>query len=100
MPAASITAAAAARTARNGFTAMVECDTTADNAQVIEEASPNRAGQWYPTNHLSCKDACAPGRIRTCGLLLRRLIRPVGRRLSASMDAVAGCTKSGHDLGC
>jgi hypothetical protein len=32
---------------------MVECDTTADNAQVIEEASPNRAGQWYPTYHLS-----------------------------------------------
>ena len=36
-----MTAAAAARTARNGFTAMVECDTTADNAQAIEEASPN-----------------------------------------------------------
>src|ERR1700737_5071069 len=27
---------------------MVECDTSADNARVIEEASPNRAGQWYP----------------------------------------------------
>src|SRR5450631_3014566 len=35
MPAASMTAAAAAKTERNGCTAIVESVTTADNAQVI-----------------------------------------------------------------
>jgi hypothetical protein len=59
-----------------------------------------------PLFHVPCTGLClrcsssAPDRIRTCGLLLRRLIRRVRGGLSASMDAVAGTLKIGADLRC
>ena len=52
---------------------------------------------WLPVlEHSSekCQLSCAPSRIRTCGLLLRRHFRHIARRRWVSPDVLFSCTDS------